>query len=226
MPLTLDMLAAIDVRVDARVAEALRNRLTAWGTVTNLLGQTDAMVTFDGSAVSVPVKLAGDVAAYEGDRVGLILIGRWWTVIAPLTRYWPGYAGDSKMQAVGSSTSSSMVDTPVVVQCTLVKRWSETRLRVGITGSAWLATAGKAARWGAHFTSPTHAPYDIQVVDGYYDQSGMHLAWTDWATVPSGDLPAGTYTARVQWSNTDGVTSINTSAVDRVSLEVAEIAPS
>jgi hypothetical protein len=74
--LTDDVLSAIDVAVRRSF-----NAPTAIGTVTARTSTTDALVVFDGSQGPVPVKVAGSVPAYEGDRVYLGRFGPWWTVV-------------------------------------------------------------------------------------------------------------------------------------------------
>jgi hypothetical protein len=74
----------IDV-IDARITEHEAS-VTAVGTVVTRTGNTTAMITFDGSALAVPVKCFGDVNVDEGDRVGLARLGVDWTIIGTFTR--------------------------------------------------------------------------------------------------------------------------------------------
>lgn len=66
--------------IDARIAQKSVER-TAIGTVVARTSATDALVVMDGSQGSVPVKVAGNAPAHEGDRVYVAKFGRWWTVV-------------------------------------------------------------------------------------------------------------------------------------------------
>jgi len=76
MPLTLDMLQAIDMRV----ASGEKN-ITAMGTIVTRTSTTDALVVFDGSQGPIPCKVSGAANPVEGDRVYIVKFGTWWTVI-------------------------------------------------------------------------------------------------------------------------------------------------
>jgi len=85
-----ELLRLIDERADARIAAfaggaAALTGATS-GTINYRTGSTTCMVTLDGSALAVPVKVFGDVEVMEGDRVGLVRIGSEWTVVGTFTR--------------------------------------------------------------------------------------------------------------------------------------------
>jgi hypothetical protein len=66
--------------IDARVAAGAR-RITAVGTIVERTSATMCTVILDGSALVVPVKVFGDVAANPGDRVCLAKFGFDWVVV-------------------------------------------------------------------------------------------------------------------------------------------------
>ncbi len=80
MSLTADMLTA----VDAKLAYAVR-AFTATGTIASYNGPNDVLVTFDGDTQAVPAKMFGGVYAVEGDRVGCVKFGTWWTIVGSYT---------------------------------------------------------------------------------------------------------------------------------------------
>jgi hypothetical protein len=81
MALAQDMIDLINEQI-----RASQTQLTSAATVVRRTGATTALVTFDGSALAVPVKVFGDVNIDEGDRVGLVRLGVDWTVVGTFTR--------------------------------------------------------------------------------------------------------------------------------------------
>lgn len=72
--------------IRAEVDKAVQ-RWTAWGTVTDrTVGSTNAMVSFDGSEVPQPVKVAAHVLAVPGDRVTLMKVDRYWVIQGSMSR--------------------------------------------------------------------------------------------------------------------------------------------
>jgi hypothetical protein len=85
-----ELIRLIDERVAKGVAAFAQSgsQLTgvSGGTINYRTGPTTCMVTLDGSALAVPVKVFGDVEVAEGDRVGLVRIGSDWTVFGTFSR--------------------------------------------------------------------------------------------------------------------------------------------
>src|SRR6266566_7499442 len=122
--LDVDIIRAIDARINQLLPEAL----TAMGTVSSLDSTVDANVTFDGSAVALPVKVSGDAEVQEGDRVCLVKFGTWWVIVGTLVRRWQAHAESMVVQSSGGNTSlSTFNDIPNLVSATFKKRWDETR---------------------------------------------------------------------------------------------------
>lgn len=84
------LLTLIDQRADQRIAAyaagAAQLSGASGGTVVQRTGRTTCLITLDGSALAVPVKVFGDVEIMEGDRVGVVRIGLDWTVVGTFTR--------------------------------------------------------------------------------------------------------------------------------------------
>ncbi|WP_146605722.1 hypothetical protein [Micromonospora craterilacus] len=66
--------------IDARI-RAARDRQTAVGTVQASLSASRATVTFDGSALAVPVKVLAHASVQAGSRVALTRYGSEWVVV-------------------------------------------------------------------------------------------------------------------------------------------------
>jgi hypothetical protein len=99
--LSLDL--ALIQAIDQRVAAGAKT-LTAMGTVTSWseYAPLDIDVTFDGTTVSVPCKVYGSVSVAEGDRVGLVKIGRWWMVHGTYTKTWRQLLGGTQWIGAGN----------------------------------------------------------------------------------------------------------------------------
>lgn len=109
MALSQDMVDLIDERIAAQLT-----RTTTAATVVQRTGTTTAMVTLDGSAMPVPVKVFGDVSLAEGDRVGLVRLGVDWTIVGTFIRRqtltWPMDAVTGQHRIVAGA------DTPPELQ--------------------------------------------------------------------------------------------------------------
>ncbi|MFC0504213.1 hypothetical protein [Micromonospora costi] len=100
----LDLLKLIDARI-----EAYRQKQTATGTVQTRQSASRATVTFDGSALAVPVKVLGHVHVRENSRVTLARFGSEWVVVGVF-----GGAG-SLLTTWAAPTNSSGVFTEAAV---------------------------------------------------------------------------------------------------------------
>jgi hypothetical protein len=221
MALTEDLIAAID----ARVAWVLRESF-AWGVVVSRDSTVDAQVVFDGSAIAVPVKVGGDVAAFGGERVAMVLVGNWWTVVASMTRHWPTDASARAAQTSGGTTSSTtFADLPDAVTATYIKRWDSTNTLAAMSGSAFTNTTATDIEFGLKFVDANGVvTASTGIATLLFDATSAHRTKSDWKLIPG--LPAGVYTVTGQWRH--GVTGGGTHTVngyDTVSLHVAEIGP-
>lgn len=91
----LDLLKLIDTRIEAH-----RQKQTATGTVQERQSAGRASVTFDGSALAVPVKVLAHVQAHDGSRVTLAKFGSEWVVVG-------AFGGTGDLVAVQSATTNS-----------------------------------------------------------------------------------------------------------------------
>ena len=213
-----DWLALIDERI-----RALTARSSAVGTVTARTSDTAVYVTFDGSNVSVPVKIFGDVNAYAGDRVGLQRFGSDWVVVGTYSRRYPTEVGFSSAGA-GQTITSSTFTAISGVSTTLTKRDTASRLRAMWTGTAYNAGGVAVPFIGVQYvtagSSPTtYGPYTIgtlyqSVTNGTI--AGVHLA--------SG-LPAGVYTVQFMWRRASGAGTPTLTTDDWYSATVREVGP-
>lgn len=100
----LDLLRLIDARI-----ESARQRQTATGTVQERQSINRATVTFDGSALALPVKVLSHVAVRQSSRVTLVRFGSEWVVVG-------AFGGSGSLVAVWTAdTSSSAVSTESAV---------------------------------------------------------------------------------------------------------------
>jgi len=227
--LDADTIAAMNTIVDGKLMRAGMSQVTAIGVITSIVDVNNAYATFEGSSASVPVSLAGSALIYEGDRVTLVKCGQRparerWVAVCALTRRWQPHSGDSQLQTVGTTVSSSYSDTPVLTSCTFVKHWDATRVYVAVTGAAYSTVTNTVAVWGANFNDPNQATipsYDTTTI--LYNTASEHLSVTNWRYIT--DLLAGTYTVKVRWKRTSGTGTVSADTNDRVSINVMEISP-
>lgn len=147
MGLVADLINVIDARIAQKSVER-----TVIGTVVARTSATDALVVMDGSQGSVPVKVAGNAPAHEGDRVYLVKFGRWWTVVgAGLNR-----GTQERIQEVIVPSATSTITFANISQ-------DYTHLRlVGICrGDAVLGTVNLTLR----FNGDTSARYSMMSTD-------------------------------------------------------------
>jgi hypothetical protein len=220
--LDLALLLAIDQRVNAG-----RERTITMGAVTSRNSyDSNIEVTMEGSTASVPCKVAGDVEAYEGDRVVLVKAGLWWVVIASLTKHWPSHVGVATVQnSGGNTTSASFNDVPDVADVTFVKRWDTTKVRVGISaGSYCTVTAVCEAAWGARFTAlSTGTVTTYEIINTPYPAISSRITAVGWDFLAG--LAPDTYTVRVMWRRKSGTGTVNTDSFESVALDVEEVSP-
>jgi hypothetical protein len=220
MLLPEELIAAID----ARVAFALQQS-HAWGVVASRDSTVDAQVVFDGSALAVPVKVAADVDAFEGDRVAMAKVGRWWTVLGSMTRHWPTDAVAWQNQGSGSTASTTFANTPTTTAVTFTKRWDNTRVLAAMTGSAYVDTSATDIEFGLKFVDADGVvTTTAAIVSWLFDTTNAHRTKSDYKIVSG--LAAGTYTVTAQWRHgaTGGGTD-STFGYDVISFHVAEIGP-
>lgn len=233
--LTLEEIQAIDDRV--RRGEG---NVTQLGTVVERTFDDNALVVFDDSQGAIPVKVAGGVEAYVGDRVGLVKFGTWWIAVLSMAHRWPSDNGDAHTMATGgTTTSATYADTPDVVQASFTKRWDLTRVRVFVSASFSNVGAVALAQYGVTFTSPTmgttNTLFVAQMFDNYLDApNAQHRhccgvmyfpGGTAWNTPVVDALPAGDYTVRMRWRRASGTGTLSMDVNDLVTLSVAEVAP-
>lgn len=166
MTLDLALVQAIDQRVAAG-----EKMLAAMGTVTSWLNTapSDVMVTFDSTTAAVPCKVFGDVTVAEGDRVGLLRLGRWWTVVGSFTKRWTGVLGGNRWTG-GGNLVTGLTTTELVIMTTpfmFVPSATQVEVSAGIrlldtvsSGSTYVfrlrdgATTGGTQRGEYTWTSP------------------------------------------------------------------------
>ncbi|MCX5066670.1 flagellar biosynthetic protein FliO [Micromonospora lupini] len=119
----LDLLRLIDARI-----ESARDRATATGTVQERQSATRAAVTFDGSALAVPVKVLTHVQVRENSRVTLVRFGSEWVVVGVF-----GGAGNLVRTWTASTSSSGVSGETAVLAVTdlTVEAQAVYRLRLG-----------------------------------------------------------------------------------------------
>jgi hypothetical protein len=223
MTLSADIMLAIQVEVRRQLKDA-QARDKQWGTVASRTFNTWAEVTFDDSNATIPCKI-GDVEAYEGDRVGLLKIGNWWTVVTCMTKYWPSRAGVATVQTTpGTTTNASFNDVPTPADVTFVKRWDTTRVRVEITaGSFPNVTASCEAEWGARFTSSQGVVNTYAIINTPDFAGGERMYSTSFDYLSG--LAADTYTVRVMWRRKSGTATVQTDNFETIAIDLEEISP-
>lgn len=216
--LDLAMLLAIDQRVSVG-----RERITALGTVASRSLDTNITVTMDGSAFAVPCKIFGDVEAYEGDRVGLVKFGLWWTVVGSFTKRWPAKAGATTVQSSGTTTSSTFGDIPTPADVVIVKRWNTTRLRLMVAAGSYCSATPCEAEWGVRLTGTAFAATNYAIINTPYTGASAREVVSGWDYISG--LAPDTYTARVMWRRKSGTGTVTTDSSESVALDVEEVSP-
>lgn len=217
---TLDL--AIIQAIDERVKQAQQQLITN-GTVTSYLGDTDVMVTLDGSSVAIPCKCAGNVNAFENDRVVLVLSGDWWTVVGVFNRRWTSHQGKSLYQAAGTTTSQSFGDVPTPVSVTFQKMFDATRIYVQIQAGAFCTATPCETEWAAIVDAPNYAATEWLVTSIPHTGAFSRESSTDWRFISG--INAGTYTVTAKWRRKSGTGTSSTDGVEKVALSVMEAAP-
>jgi hypothetical protein len=224
-----DLAVSLDLDIVAAINEAVAmaiKQTTAVGTVAAMSFDSNVMVTLDGSTQAVPCKVFGDVQAYEGDRVGLVLLGRWWTVVGSFTKRWPSNVGVSVAQSGGTTTSSSFADTPAVVECAYTKRWDTTWTRVEILAQAFLSgTPASSVQFGVKFTSLSESAVTVNVAFFNFNSASVHTQIGGVVYIDDTTISPGTYAARVVWKRVAGAATIQVDGNDTIALSVEEVVP-
>jgi hypothetical protein len=217
--LDLDLIQAIDARVAVAMA-----RWTTWGTVASRTDLQNAMVTFDGATMAIPCKVLGDCDILEGDRVALLLIGPWWTVIGAMARHWPTDFGATVDQTTpGNTASSSFVDLPTTTSFTFTKRWDATQVEVYMAARAYISGTLGGVEFGAGFSSPRYAAQTFAVASSKFSNVGDYDTCTETVWLPS--IPADTYTVSAQWRRYTGTGSLNVDGDCSVTITAKEVGP-
>jgi hypothetical protein len=213
------MIAVIDQRIKAN-----QRQLSAWGTVAQIDGDSDAQVVLDSTEIAIPAKMSGSVWCYEGDRVGLLLIEKHWTIVATTVRRWPATAGASNFQtAGGTTTSSSYGDTPIVTADTFVKRWDGSTVLAWLTGGAAANAVPTQVEWALEFVSPDTGTFVYPMAYFNFNVANVHAQTAD--VEPLASLPASTYTVTAQWRRVSGTGTLTSDQNDVVAFAVMEAAP-
>lgn len=116
----------------------------------------------------------------------------------------------------GSSTTASAtyVDwpaTPLTVSFTKVR--ADTALIVDVGASGFANASAGAADWGVRIAST-----DYDVIDAFFNNTGVHAGWNNSIRIPG--LAAGAYTATLRAKTTAG--SLNSDVNDTVSMAIRE----
>lgn len=212
--------------IDDRVRQLASPTSTATGTVSsrsNDFYDREAMVTFDGSQVPVPVRVSANVEVDAGDRVTLQRYGSVWWVTGCGTKHWPGGADISLVGALGTTTSGLYSDFPGSPSMTMTKRWDDTRLLLQLHTSAWVTVSETIIYAGFKLDSAGVTTFITVVHRFKYNVANTHLSFGGVRRWP--DMPAGDYTITPQWSVFSGAGTLTQDTQDALSAFAAEIAP-
>ena len=215
-----ELLLAIDQRIEQRFDALLKmGRLTARGTVTDYRpGTLDAMVTFDGSIQSVPVKVYRSCRPLEGDRVGLLKFYGQWFIVANEAYRGPSSAAVWNSAAVfGTKSDGTYSAVPTNVVTTITKRYPDSKLWVGVQASAYTDTASTSGWWSALITGTdidgntvnqefNLAFHQHNLVNVHHSFGGVHRL----------DMPAGELTLTLRWRRGVGGGALKTDSYDWV----------
>lgn len=218
MILNSETISLIDQRI-----RAARDVDRAVGTVASVdASLLRAAVTFDGSALAVPVKMAGGVNAQAGDRVALNRYGSDWVITATFAVRWPDDQGINVQMPVGTTTSATFVGLPGSPLFMFTKRWTPTRVRIDAHMQAYSTINTTTVVLGCRFNL-AGVDTDVHVVRWYWSEAFVHTSFS--GTVRHAGLVAGTYTITPVWARWSGGGTLSTNADDWLSFSVAEIGP-
>lgn len=141
--LGLDFIRLVDARI-----ESARQRWTAAGTVNERLAPNRATVTFDGSSLAVPVKVAFHVNAQPNSRVSMLRVGSDWVIVAAFSAaaspydVWTPYVPTFTASAGGAATNNGTSVGRYSINgrtCTFSMRftWGSTTATGGGSSFAW-----------------------------------------------------------------------------------------
>jgi hypothetical protein len=211
------LMEVIDQRVAAGVA-----RDTATGTVSaRSTTGTGAQVVFDGSALAVPVKVAGGVHAFAGDRVALQRFGADWVVVVSFTPRGPSRATTGGALGFGTTTSVTYVDMPGPVQLAFTKWYDLTTVVARIEVAAYTTGAGDTGvRYAVNMATGAGST-DYDVAHFFFNPGVQHLPVA--GTAPITGLVAGVYTVTARWRRTAGTGTLTVDSNDWLSMDLNEV---
>lgn len=214
--------------IDQRVA-ASQGRTTATGTVTyrsRSWYDVTAMVTFDGSALAVPVKVGNAAAVDEGDRVCMQRFGSEWVIVTGFTprQPFPLHASQSQM-AVGSTTSTAWATFPFSVTSYFTKRFDDTRVRGRMFFGAYAATGTvPLMAYGVRATSPAGVITETEIGSYLFNGALRHESLSNSTWLPDAFTPwaAGEYVLQPVWKLKVAGGTVHVDDKDWYSLEIQE----
>lgn len=210
--------------IDQRIAAAQRTERAVGTVVTVDSSLLRATVTFDGSALAVPVRVAGGVSVVAGDRVTLDRYGSDWVVTACFAVRWPACEGLNGASGSGTTTSGVWVRMPGDPEFAFVKRWADTRVEATVATSAYVAgSAATRMTAGVRFVPAAGgASTDAHVVQYYFNATLDHRAFSGTQLVSG--LAAGVYTVQLVWARVGGSGTLTQDTGDWLSAVCREVA--
>lgn len=210
--------------IDARIKQNMSKQKTMGTMTARDTTGPGAMVVFDGAVVEIPCRVAGNVHAAAGDRVGLIQFGNDWVVMFTYARRALGHTKTAGVFSVGTKGNTTWEDMPGSPTVTVTKHYDSTMLGIEVHASAYATTSSAKINVGVRITNPAAAyDNDNSVYLFLYNDTLKHLAYSGTNWTPNGVPPAGQYTLVLRWRREDGTGTLNVDGSDWYSLEVTEL---
>lgn len=213
------------VRQQVRAAQ-LRDR--AAGTcVTRSTTGSFADVIFDGSTVSQPVKVLGNVFIQAGDRCVLDRYGSDWLVTGSFSE--SGFGESSRVvqmsSTTGTLTNSSYSDVTEFGTMPFSKFFDNTYVRFGLHASAYCITAAATqVQFGIRVTpvdsGSSYAATDLDMNRFHFAAINTHVG--DYMPVRIVGIPAGSYTLSLRWKRFAGAGGVVADSGDKFVMEADE----
>lgn len=212
--------------MDERIATALGQDTTAWGTVQSVdTANFLAQVIMEGTSVAVPCKLFQHTWCEPNDRIALEKIGSDWFVkgvmrVTPYERTWRE-SGTAMIGSVGSTSSSSYANMPGSPTWIAGKQFDATRLRHDFACSMYADAIGRIVTLGVRLDGGT----TVDVVKGHWANTGGTLPGIRMYIVGfvyQSGVTAGNHTAVARWKS-GGTGTVTTDTDDYWSFSTREL---
>lgn len=215
--------------IDQRIRMSTSREKASGACVTRDTTGPGADVLFDGSAVTMPVKVVGSVFLRPGDRCLLDRYGSEWVVTSSFAQLGLGEASTMQFGPPGGTsamTSGTFVDLAEIDPITFDKAFDGTYVRIGLSAGAYCeGSPNTAVRFGLRLTPVEDngtVAGDAALTHIYFNAVSTHLGAYHTVRYGPFDLNAGRYSVQVRWRRSTGSGSVKCDDQDLFAIELDE----